>query len=89
MKNFLKKILVSNKTLPNEQCLRAFTKNFAEAVNVEWVKKADYYETIFYNNKTECVALFQEDGVLIEYRQNLSHGISLKLLKARPNREGK
>lgn len=81
MKNFLKKVLISNKKLPNGECLHAFNQRFAEAINVEWFKKEEYYEVIFYNNKTECIALFQDDGTLIEYRQNLSPGHLPEIIK--------
>ncbi|MBN1119206.1 MAG: hypothetical protein JXA77_18495 [Bacteroidales bacterium] len=72
MKKFLKKILVGNGVSPSEVCLQSFNGNFADAVNVEWFSKKGYYEVVFYQNNLEHIAAFSLNGVLLEYRQNLS-----------------
>ena len=81
MKNFIKKVLVGNKTLPAEECIKSFNMNFTEAINVEWFKKAEHYEAIFYNNKIECIALFHLNGTLLEYRQNIPIGYLPEIIK--------
>jgi hypothetical protein len=71
MKGFLKKIIEGSRIAPPEACLQAFSDNFAEAVNVEWFRKADHYEAIFYMQHLEHIALFSFNGVLLEYKRNL------------------
>ncbi|MEZ5195781.1 MAG: hypothetical protein R2764_05115 [Bacteroidales bacterium] len=72
MQNFLKKILVGNRMSPSEICLQSFNDNFADAVNIEWSDKEGYFEAIFYRNNREHIAAFNLNGVLLEYKQNLS-----------------
>ncbi len=71
MKDFLKKIIEGNGASPSELCLQAFHTNFSDAINVEWFRKKEGYETVFYRNSLEHIALFSPNGILLEYRQNL------------------
>lgn len=72
MNNFLKKVVEGNKISPSDICLHSFNENFTGAINVEWFKKGNCYEALFYKNDFEHIAIFDLSGVLIEYRQNLS-----------------
>lgn len=72
MQNFLKKILEGNGVLPSEVCLKSFNNSFADAVNVEWFRKEGYYEAVFYRYDLEHIAIFNLNGILLEYKQNLS-----------------
>jgi hypothetical protein len=88
MKNFLKKVLAGNKISPTEECLQSFNLNFTEAINVEWFKHAAHYEAIFYNNKIECIALFQANGTLLEYRQNIPQEYLPEIIKNQAQTKG-
>ena len=48
-----------------------FTEKFPDAKNIEWEKKVEIFEAIFYLNDIEHIARFSEDGLLVEYRKNL------------------
>ena len=71
MNHFLKKIINGSGVTPPDGCLISFKANFADAINVEWLRRDDYYEVTFYRNNLEYIALFNTDGSLLEYRQNL------------------
>ena len=71
MKEFLKRVLMGNGEMPSEICLRSFNQYFADAINVEWFRKADHFEVIFYKDNLEYIAIFSLTGVLIEYRHSL------------------
>ena len=71
MNDFLKRVLKGNGILPSDVCLRSLNENFADAKNVEWFGKGNYYEAIFYKNDLEHIAVFDLSGILMEYRQNL------------------
>jgi len=71
MSNFLKKLIEGSGILPTEACLDSFNDNFPEAINVEWTNKKEHFEAIFYRNNIEYIALFNDTGLLLEYRQNL------------------
>jgi len=72
MNNFLKKIVEGNNVNPSEECLISFNNKFSEAVNIEWSKKKEMYEAIFYRNSIEHIALFTFEGELVEYSQNIT-----------------
>ena len=71
MKEFLKRVLMGNGDKPSEVCLRSFNQYFKEAINVEWFRKDDHFEVIFYKDNLEHIAIFSLMGVLIEYRHSL------------------
>lgn len=72
MKVFLKKIFEGSGVIPPFACLQSLNENFSDAVNVDWYKREDNYEVLFYRNMQEHIALFNLNGDLLEYRQNLS-----------------
>lgn len=71
MKEFLKRVLLGNGDKPSELCLRSFNQYFTDAINVEWFRKEDHFEVIFYKDNLEHIAIFSHTGVLIEYRHSL------------------
>lgn len=71
MKEFLKRVLTGNGDKPSEICLRSFNQYFRDAINIEWFRKEDHYEVIFYKDNLEHIAIFNLMGVLIEYRHIL------------------
>jgi hypothetical protein len=72
MKDFLKKLLDGQTDFPSKLCLDAFAINFKDAINVEWHKKDDYFEVIFYHDEHEHIAHFNKIGNLVDYLVNLS-----------------
>ncbi len=72
MNEFLRKVFSGNKETPSVICLQSFNQNFKEAKNVEWFKKENRFEALFYLNNLEHIALFSLNGILLEYRINIS-----------------
>ncbi len=68
---FIKRIFESGGIQPPEICNQSFTECFPEAMSPEWHDKNDDFEVIFYRNDLEHIALFNPQGLLLEYRQNL------------------
>ena len=71
MDQFIKKIIKGNSILPPSVCMDSLKSNFDNAINIDWYKKDEYYEAIFYKENIEHIALFGNEGNLIEYRQYL------------------
>ncbi|MEE4257939.1 MAG: hypothetical protein V2I47_12940 [Bacteroidales bacterium] len=71
MNEFLKRVLMGNGDKPSEICLRSFNHYFEDAINVEWFRKEDHFEVLFYKDNLEHIAIFSQVGVLIEYRHSL------------------
>jgi hypothetical protein len=71
MKDFVKKVVVGDGVSPSEDCRNSLNRNFANAVNVEWFKREDHFEAVFYRNNLEHIAIFGLSGILTEYRLNL------------------
>lgn len=71
MNDFLKKVVAGDGVSPVDVCLHAFNQNFKGAVNLEWFKKENSYEAIFYRNNLEHIAIFTFAGILTEYSLNI------------------
>jgi len=71
MNDFVKKVVVGEGVSPSEVCLQSLNQNFENAKNVEWFKKENHFEAVFYRNDLEHIAIFSLSGILIEYRLNL------------------
>jgi len=71
MKEFLRKVVQGHGISPSAACRKSFAANFAGAADVEWFMAGEHYEAIFYRNKLEHIALFGQDGLLMEYRKKL------------------
>jgi hypothetical protein len=74
MKAFFEKIIHANGITAPISCEQSFSQNFAGAINVEWSKTDKYYESVFYLNNLEYIAIFSLDGLLMEYRMILPDG---------------
>jgi hypothetical protein len=72
MKEFLRKVIEGNKETPSDVCLNSFNQNFEDAINVEWYRKENNFEAIFYKNNLEHIAIFGLNGLLSEYRLNIT-----------------
>lgn len=71
MKNsFLKIFGASSKKIP-ENVKEQLLKQFPEAINIDWDKKDDLYEAVFYLNETEYIAKISEEDGLTGYKKNL------------------
>lgn len=71
MKNTLKRIFITPfKTIP-EKVKSQLMEHFPEALNIEWEKKKDNYEAIFYVHEVEYIAKISEKNGLLEYKKNL------------------
>jgi hypothetical protein len=73
MEKFFTSLIKGLSAMPPEEISRSLYANFPEALNIEWYKKEDVYETIFYKDSIEYIALFDNQGVLLEYKMNLPH----------------
>ena len=71
MKDFLKKVIEGHGISPPEICLESFKEVFNDAINVEWFKREDRFEAVFYRNNLEHIAFFSANGIFEEYRLNL------------------
>lgn len=71
MKDFLKKVVEGSGVSPSVVCLKSFTDNFEDAINVEWFRRDGCFEAVFYRNNLEHIALFSLNGMLKEYKKNL------------------
>jgi hypothetical protein len=74
MNDFLKKIIDGNSVTPLDVCLKAFSRNFGDALNIDWYDKGEFFEAIFYKDKIEHIAIFDLEGTLIEYKMHLPEG---------------
>jgi hypothetical protein len=59
---------------PPQECLNALDKNFSGAVGVEWFEESRHFEAVFYKDELEYIALFNSNGVLLEYRRIVPQG---------------
>lgn len=81
MNDFLKKVIEGSDNSPSTICLEAFNQNFQDAVNIDWYKRDDYYEAIFYKDSLEHIANFDFSGNLIEYKLFLPDGFLPESIK--------
>ncbi len=72
MESFLKNVIEGNGITPPDACIRAFSQNFDGAVNAEWLERNGFYEVSFYRHNIEHIAVFDSNGYLAEYIQNLA-----------------
>ena len=71
MHDFLKNLVNGNTFDPPEICTNSFNEKFEGAVNIEWFDRSTYYETIFYKDQIEYIAIFGLEGELQEYKMFL------------------
>ncbi|HAM99947.1 MAG TPA: hypothetical protein DCQ26_15205 [Marinilabiliales bacterium] len=70
-KKFFKNLIAGNQSSPPTEVESSLVKQFAGAINIEWYKKEDDYEAIFYLHQMEHIARFKITGELIEYKINI------------------
>ena len=75
MNNFLKKIFNLNSFVPPENVQHKLLEKFPDIINVEWNKTGNKFEAIFYKDQLEYIALFENNGELIEYRMSLTEDL--------------
>jgi hypothetical protein len=59
-----------NTIQPPQDIINALVKYFTRPLNIEWFKKNDLYEAIFYSENKEHIAHLSFDGKLRDYRVN-------------------
>ena len=69
--NFFKLFFKGDFTVPPVVVRNSFSEKFPDAINVEWVKMDKDFEAIFYENNTEKIAIFKDDGKWLETKINL------------------
>jgi len=71
MGNIVDRMFKANGLLPPDPCIEGLSHNFEDALNVEWGEKENGFEALFHKDQSEYIALFNKDGVLLEYKQFL------------------
>jgi len=74
VKKELMNIIESNAINVPKACTEALEKSFSRAINIDWQQVQANFEAIFYQDDLEYIALFQADGMLIEYRKIVPAG---------------
>lgn len=72
MKRLLHKILGGDTISPSPAAKKCLNTNFKNAKSVEWSEFENGYEAIFYILQQEYISRITKEGVLTEYRVNLS-----------------
>ena len=62
----------SDSTKPSEQLQKEFSREFAEATDVQWESVANYYKASFIENGQYLVAYFDESNQLESVSRNIS-----------------
>ena len=71
MKNLFSRIFGNqSKSIP-EIVGKKLELTFPNALNIEWEKKGEMYEAVFYVDDVEHIALISKTGSLIEYKKNI------------------
>ncbi len=76
MKNLITNLINTPGITPPDIINMSFTKNFPGALNIEWYNRNNQYESVFYKDNIEHIAIFDNSGVLIEYKQFLPDGFA-------------
>lgn len=71
MNSFFSKLFGKPIFIPPFQVQEKLNKSFDTTLNVEWNKSGDFFEAIFYKNEREHIALFNQQGELLEYKMFL------------------
>lgn len=88
MEDLIKNLVNARSVCPPDAVLNKLSSIFDDVVNIEWCKKNDTYEAIFYSKSIEHIARFNKKGNLIDYRINLAvNGLPPHLVKAGGDKE--
>lgn len=74
MKEFISKIFNQSEPEIPRPVKQGFRGHFKKAKNEEWIQKGQNWEVVFYLDKRENIAVFDEAGNLIEKRTNITNG---------------
>jgi len=67
----LENLTSGSRFTPPGCCLKAFKDQFRGAVRTEWNERGTGFEAVFYKDNLEHIALYRQDGSLIEYKMSL------------------
>lgn len=71
MKNIFSKIFkFASVSVPAEVKI-AFSEQFGDSINEEWLQSEDFYEAIFYSEDMEQIAHYDSAGKLLNLKRNL------------------
>jgi hypothetical protein len=68
---YLDKLMKGSNVEPPAICSDAFEKAFSNALNPEWYFRDGCYESVFYQDKLEHIAIFESTGRLLEHKMYL------------------
>ncbi len=71
VKNIFNILFSKHETKPPHEIEEAILLLFKDASSIEWHKRDNSYEVMFYNNEKEHIARFNKDAEMIEHRINL------------------
>jgi hypothetical protein len=63
-------IFKDNSIRPPQAIINALVRFFHNPLNIEWFKKSDVYEAIFYCDNKEYIAHLTLDGLVSDYKVN-------------------
>ena len=81
MKSFISKIFKGNGISPPDNIANKLYDNFENAINVDWYKKEEAFEAVFYKENQEYLATFDFDGNLKEYKVYMLEGYLPETIK--------
>jgi hypothetical protein len=88
MMNFFSKIFKGSLFSPPEIIKNALNERFHDVINIEWNRNGDIYEAIFYKDNIEFIAIFDNSGLLLEYKMFLPEGFLPEKIKSELNKKG-
>lgn len=71
VRNIFNKLFSKHETKPPHEVEEAFLLLFGDASSIEWHKRDNNYEVMFYSNEKEHIARFNKDAEMTEHRINL------------------
>jgi hypothetical protein len=87
MDDFFHKLIRGDSILPPGPVQSSLLRNFSKPYNMEWLKRGELYEAIFYIYNREYLARFNKDGGLVDYKVNMPvESIPAKILRSAGSR---
>lgn len=75
MEEFLKRMMDDGQCDPPERCLETFRRDFPHATYAEWHRTNEWYESVFYEDKLEHIARFDNSGKLLDHKMFLPESL--------------
>jgi hypothetical protein len=88
MEKFITNFIEGSQVVPPGAVDTSFNENFPNAINVEWFRKNENFEAIFYKEGIEHIAIFDMNGTLAEYKMYLPDGFLPEKLKKTLEKKG-